>query len=83
MPQYFFHVRNQTSYERDEVGVDLAGLDAARDQAANSAGEILTSDLRDGKSDVHFDIQIEDADDTRLMTLHVAGTVEAGAPAKG
>lgn len=76
MRRYFFHVQNQISYVRDEVGAELASLESARARASDTAGEILTSDLRDGKTDIVFDIQVEDGDGTRMLTLHVVGTVE-------
>ncbi|WP_010187157.1 DUF6894 family protein [Sphingomonas sp. PAMC 26605] len=76
MSRYFFHVQNQTSYVRDEVGSDLASPGLARSRAADAAGEILTADLRDGRTEVAFDIEVDDAAGERLFTVHVAGTVE-------
>ncbi len=81
MQRFFFHVLNQTSYVRDDVGSELASLALARDQASDTVGEILTSDLRDGKTNVVFDVQVEDGAGARLLTFHIAGTVMAGAPA--
>lgn len=77
MPRYFFHVRNQTSYTRDEDGVALADVGAARAQAADAAGEILTSELRDGNAGPVFEIHVDDATSRRVLTLHVSGTFSA------
>jgi hypothetical protein len=81
MSRYFFHLQNQTSYVRDEVGSDLASLGLARSRAAEAAGEILTSDLRDGRTQIVFDIQVDDAAGDRLFTVHVTGSVELAAMA--
>lgn len=76
MSRYFFHVRNQVSYVRDEIGCDLASSDLARSRAAEAAGEILTSDLRDGRTVVAFDIQVDGESGERLFTVHIAGSVD-------
>lgn len=78
MQRFFFHVLNQTSYVRDEFGSDLATLDSARDQASDAAGEILTSDLRDGRTDVKFEVQVEDTAGARLLTVRIAAAIETG-----
>ncbi|MEG3174828.1 hypothetical protein U1872_01190 [Sphingomonas sp. RB3P16] len=78
MARYYFHILNQSSYVRDEVGLELASIESARDQASDAAGEILTTDLREGKTDVMFDVQVEDGSGVRLLTFHIAGTIEPG-----
>ena len=40
MPRYFFHVHDGQSFS-DEDGVELGGIDEARDQAVVAAGEAL------------------------------------------
>ncbi|TPG54315.1 hypothetical protein EAH76_06470 [Sphingomonas glacialis] len=82
MPRYFFHVLNQTSHVHDEVGAELSSIAVARSRASDAAGEILTSDLRDGKTDIVFDVQVEDDRGARVLTVHVVGTVETGAPTR-
>lgn len=80
MSRYFFHVLNQISYVRDEIGAELGSLAVAQARASDAAGEILTSDLRNGKTDIVFDVQVEDGDGARLLTLHIVGTVTTGQP---
>lgn len=80
MPRYFFHVRNQTSYIRDEIGSELKSADGARARGADLAGEILTSDLREGRTEVVFDVEVEDDSRARVYTLYIVGTVETGMP---
>ncbi len=77
MSRYYFHVENQESYTRDENGMEFDSLERARNEASDAAGEILTSDLRAGKTNVVFQIQVEDGNDKRLMTLVVTGAVAA------
>lgn len=76
MTRYFFHVRNQTSYVRDEIGGEMPGVEAARNHAADAAGEIITSELRDGNPDPQFEIQVEDGEGKRVLTFTVRSTVE-------
>lgn len=76
--RYFFHVQNQTSYTRDEVGGELSGLEAARNHAADAAGQIITSELRDGNPDPTFEIQVEDEHGKRVLTFNIWSTVATG-----
>ena len=46
MPRYYFHIEDDRT-ELDRVGVELADLAAARDEAVRAAGEIL----RDGTAE--------------------------------
>jgi hypothetical protein len=75
MSRYFFHVQNQVSYMRDEIGSELPSQRVARSRAAEAAGEILTSDLRDGRTHVTFDIQVDNEAGARLFTISIAGSV--------
>lgn len=78
MPRYFFHVLNQRSYTRDEVGAELSGLEAARHRAADVVGEIVTSDLREGRADVVFDVEVDDEAGVRVLTCHIGATMRTG-----
>lgn len=77
MSRYYFHIENQESYTRDENGLEFDSLERVRNEASDAAGEILTSDLRAGKTNVVFQIQVEDGSDRRVMTLVVTGAVAA------
>ena len=80
MARYYFHVQNQVSFVKDDVGIELDTFERVREQMSDAAGEILTSDLRAGKTDITFQIQVEDGSDRRLITLDVSGAI---APAAG
>lgn len=82
MVRYYFHVEND-SYTRDESGVELDTIERVRDQASNAAGEILTSELRAGRANIGFQIQIEDPDDKRIMTIVISGAVVSDAATTG
>ncbi|RYD25637.1 MAG: hypothetical protein EOP89_08780 [Lysobacteraceae bacterium] len=77
MSRYYFHIENQESFTRDENGMEFDSLERVRNEASDAAGEILTSDLRVGKTNVVFQIQVEDGSDKRVMTLVVTGAVAA------
>lgn len=77
MPRYFFHVRNQTDYTRDQVGVDLIDLAHARRYAADAVGQILTTDLgQEGRDTVVFRVQVEQEPGVRVLNIDVRGTVK-------
>ncbi|WP_242181924.1 hypothetical protein [Sphingomonas sp. CARO-RG-8B-R24-01] len=77
MPRYFFDLQSQDSFTRDDTGLEMATVDRARDHASDAAGGILTSDFRAGRTDIRFEIQVEDGREHRVMTLKVTGTVAA------
>lgn len=79
MPRYFFHTADGTR-ERDTVGTVLEGLDQARVQAIQFAGEILSGEpevLWDGRD---FRIEVTDEQDLMLFTVI---TIAVDAPASG
>ena len=44
MPRFFIHFRNANKVvARDDIGIDVPGLDQARAAAVTSAREIITS----------------------------------------
>lgn len=74
MSRYYFHVQNQGSFARDDVGLEFDTIELARDQASDAAGEILTSDLRLGKADITFQIQVENGECKCVFTMDVTAT---------
>jgi Domain of unknown function (DUF6894) len=44
MPRYFFHIKDKPDEER----IELHGLDAVREEATESAGEIMSEEVREG-----------------------------------
>jgi hypothetical protein len=45
MPRYFFHIKDKANTIRDEEGTELQDLDAVREEAKESARQIMTDKL--------------------------------------
>jgi len=61
MPRYFFHVREGSTYHRDEEGQELPDAEAARQEAINAAREMLGERLLHGGGSLnHRSIEIAD-----------------------
>jgi hypothetical protein len=58
MPRYFFDVRDQQSVVYDEIGIELADIDAARREAWRALAEMMQEEIsRAGKAVVAIDIR--------------------------
>ena len=73
MPKYFFHVEDGAIHA-DEEGMDLAGLDAAREHAVCYFAELLRDAPR--AFWIHDDWMMRVTDETGLVffTLHFTAT---------
>jgi hypothetical protein len=60
MPQYYFHVRDETGFTPDLEGQELPDLAAARNEATSAARELLGEKLLHGGSLNHRTIEIAD-----------------------
>jgi len=60
MPRYFFHVREGSSFHRDDEGQELPDAEAARQEAVNAVREMLGEKLLHGGSLNHRTIEIAD-----------------------
>jgi hypothetical protein len=61
MPRYFFHVREGSTYHRDEEGQELPDAEAARQEAVNATREMLGEKLLHGGGSLnHRAIEIAD-----------------------
>ena len=60
MPRYFFHIREGSTFHRDEEGQELADVEAARREAINAAREMLGEKLLHGGPLNHRSIEIAD-----------------------
>ena len=48
MPRYYFHIKNELEIIRDQEGQELHGLDAVREEATESAREMMSEKVREG-----------------------------------
>lgn len=70
MPRYFFHLHNDVE-ARDEEGVELPDLEAARRHAASNALFTLGETAKEqGQINLAHRIDIEDSDGNVLATVH-------------
>ena len=60
MPQFYFHVRDESGFTPDPESQDLPDLEAARREAVSTAPEILGEKLLHGGSLNHRTIEIAD-----------------------
>ena len=67
MPRYFFHVHDGGSV-RDDLGLNLPDIDAARTAAIELSREILRSDLV-GPCQPHLSWRIEVSDSPEMSSL--------------
>jgi len=49
MPRYFFHIEKEGRQIVDPEGIDLHDLDAAREEALESARQLMSDDVRNGR----------------------------------
>ncbi|MDB5699314.1 MAG: hypothetical protein JWN69_2118 [Alphaproteobacteria bacterium] len=76
MPLFFFHVYDGVLAALDEEGLELPGLDAARNEAIRGARSILSDDLLRGCVDLSGRIDIVGDDGTTLLTLPFSDAFE-------
>jgi hypothetical protein len=69
MPLYFLDVYNRTGWSRDEEGMELPDLDAARAQAVVGIRSILQDEVGHGAIDFEGRVEILDAAHTLLATV--------------
>jgi hypothetical protein len=51
MPRYYFHVRDSSSRELDDTGIEFESLDDAIDDARRARGEMLADAALEGVAD--------------------------------
>ena len=68
MPRYFFHIRNDVSTD-DREGRELAGPEAARELALESARELVCADIKKGWLNLDHHIIVAGEDGQTLFSL--------------
>jgi hypothetical protein len=76
MPLYFLHVFNRTGCSRDEEGMDLPDLAAARVAAVEGIRSILQDEVGHGMIDFEGRVEIEDEAGAVLATVSYAEAVD-------
>jgi len=76
MPRYFFHVDDGGGH-KDSEGMELGGLDAAREHAVSYFGELLRDSARIFWNDRDWQMTVTDASGLVYFTLHFVATVAA------
>lgn len=75
MPRYFFHLHNDVD-ARDEEGVDLPDLRAARTEATRQARDMIGEIVKEeGRLTLHHRIDIEDKAGAVLSTVWFSDAV--------
>ena len=68
MPRFYFHVYNDVIAHDDE-GLELADVAAAREQAMESARELVCEGIHKGHLNLDHRIEVEDEDRKPVMTV--------------
>jgi hypothetical protein len=66
MPHYFFDTRDGADLIRDEEGVELDGMEAARDEATRGLAD-LAKDALPGAMRRELAVEVRDAGDQALL----------------
>jgi len=69
MPRFFINFQNVNELAKDDEGIDLQSLEAARKAALISAREILADNIKDGAKDPLVAITITDESGQELATI--------------
>jgi hypothetical protein len=80
VPRIYFDVREGNGFTRDDVGLELAALDAAKFAAATAAAEMGRDRLPKGDAR-EVTIEVKDENGFLLLTVTVAMTVRETARA--
>ena len=81
MRRFFFHVVDGTGTALDENGLDLGDVRAARDVAVAGARDILAAEIRDGRIDLSWRIEVADGGGEVVLSLPFSDAVSVtGSP---
>lgn len=76
MPRYFFHVENGESHT-DAEGMELSGLDSAREHAVSYFAELLRDSAKSFWDKGDWLMRVTDERGLVFFTLHFAATIAA------
>lgn len=69
MPLYHFHLRTADGLERDDVGSEFAGIEAAYLQACETIPEMMAGLMEAGRDPLRCSFEIADADGRILIEV--------------
>jgi hypothetical protein len=75
MPRFYFHVRNGADV-RDEIGTELADIDAARNQAIASSSEMIGDLGRKFRLAEVWQMTVTDENGRELFELSFTATIK-------
>ncbi|CAA9500472.1 MAG: hypothetical protein AVDCRST_MAG44-732 [uncultured Sphingomonas sp.] len=81
MARYLLHLHNRTGHTRDDEGLDLPDVAAARDEAIRSIRSILSSEILEGQMDLDGRIDICGEDGETLAVVRFSEAVQLKAEA--
>jgi hypothetical protein len=76
MPRYRFDIHDGTRYTPDETGVELDGLNAVREEAARTLGQLAREILPDGDRR-EVVIEVRDESGQRVLVAKLSVSIEA------
>ena len=68
MPRFYFHVYNDV-IAIDEEGLELPDLETAREQAMESARELVCEGIHKGHLNIDHRIEVEDEEHNNVLTV--------------
>lgn len=81
MARYYFHMRDANGRIRDEEGVDLPDIEAARAEAMRGARSIIGHDVLAGRLDLSGAIEVVDEAGQEIHALAFVDAVSLQLPA--
>jgi hypothetical protein len=76
MATFFFHIRGGGIEAEDYIGMDLPGLEAARDEAVRAARDIMMDEIQAGRLSLRRRIDVEDEDQRPVFSLPFGEAIE-------
>jgi hypothetical protein len=76
MARYFFHLRDHADEYLDEDGLDMTGVDALQRAALIQARDVLSHDMRGGRIDLRYRIDVENDGGIVVYSLPFAGAFQ-------
>jgi hypothetical protein len=76
LARYFFHLRNHTDEMLDLEGMELPLAEDVNTEALRAARDLLSHETRSGVVDIHYRIDVEEADGGAVHSLSLKDAFE-------